>query len=174
VVGSGDDGPKTRAARGSATAVGEWIAHQGFDLLTGGGQGIMAIVARAFAHVSDRRGLSIGVIPGIRDARSGRVTAKERYPNDWVEIPIFTHLTGLDPMDALDTRNHINALSGTVMVALPGGTGTHAEVSFALRYGRPVIAFGDQDQWEPRLPAEVRHSKELRDVTEFILAWLGR
>src|SRR5262247_1016621 len=57
VVGSG-----TRADR-HAQEVGRLVATMGFDLLTGGGRGVMEAVSRAFFEVSPRQGLVIGVVP---------------------------------------------------------------------------------------------------------------
>ena len=51
VMGSGND-----ACVDLADPLGRWLAQQGFDLLTGGGGGIMAAVCRGFASVPNRRG----------------------------------------------------------------------------------------------------------------------
>ena len=47
-------------------------AGEGVHLLTGGGGGVMSAVSEAFHGVPERRGLVIGVIPGLRRARPGR------------------------------------------------------------------------------------------------------
>ena len=75
---------------------------------------------------------------------------------------MFTHLhmsghSGTDPM----SRNHINVLSSNVLVALPGGAGTASEVSLALRYGRPVVAYLRARDEIPDLPAEVPVENDL-------------
>ena len=85
VMGSGVERHDTLAG-----AVGTWIASQGFHLLTGGGEGVMAAVGEAFAAVPDRRGLVIGVLPNARDDQ--RCRAPAGYPNRWVELAIRTHL----------------------------------------------------------------------------------
>ena len=82
----------------------------------------------------------IGVLPG--DVEAGEPVAPSGYPNQWVEIPIRTHLPlsgeqGRDPM----SRNHLNVLSADVIVALPGGEGTRSEVELALEYRRPLMCW---------------------------------
>jgi len=62
------------------------------------------------------------------------------YPNPFLDIAIFTHLLGQDPAGT-DSRNHINALSADLVVGLPGGAGTHAEIQLARKYGKPVLLF---------------------------------
>ena len=141
VMGSGTESHCERAA-----ALGRWLAGEGVHLLTGGGGGVMSAVSEAFCEVPERRGLVIGVLPGVEREfePASPVASRPGYPNPWVEIAISTHLPlsgrrGLDPL----SRNHINVLSSAVLVALPGGAGTASEVALALRYHRPVIAYLD-------------------------------
>lgn len=136
VIGTGNkDLPEVvgRAAR----AVGKWIAKCGAHLLTGGGAGIMQAAARGFCSIKERRGLSIGVIPKGRDPKL--------YPNEWVELPIYTHLRGADPKGR-DSRNHIVIRSSTAVIAMPGHSGTQAEVEIALALKKPlfVILLGNE------------------------------
>ena len=123
-----------------ADPLGRIIAEMGFTLLTGGGRGVMTAVARAFALTPSREGVSIGVIPA---ESVDPWKAKDGYPNPWIDYPLFTHLCGKGDPTGPDSRNHINALSGQVLIALPGGKGTRAEITLAVRYGKPVAAFGD-------------------------------
>lgn len=100
----------------------------------------MEAVSRAYHGVHWRRGLVVGILPGV--FLDGECRPPEGYPNPWVELPIRTHLPlsgrrGTEPL----SRNHINVLSSDVIVALPGGPGTASEVALALRYRRPVIAY---------------------------------
>jgi predicted Rossmann-fold nucleotide-binding protein len=57
VVGSGKTGDPQCAE------VGRLAAALGFDLLTGGGRGVMADVSQAFFEASPRHGLIIGIVP---------------------------------------------------------------------------------------------------------------
>lgn len=129
--------------------VGRMVADLGCDLLTGGGYGAMEIVARSFCETPGRLGRSIGVIPGEGTGFNGAtlgtiaeysLTPKRRYPNPWVEVPIFTHLPGTNPKGA-DSRNFLNMASGDVIVILPGGSGTQAEFEIAAGFRKPVVAF---------------------------------
>lgn len=130
---------KSDPARGQryidqAKALGAWLAERNVHLLTGGGGGLMAAVSEGFHKGrKERRGLVLGVIPGPE--------LKDGYPNRWVEIPILTHLPGDDPR-SIESRNHINVLTGQVIIALPGGGGTRAEIELACqRYGKRVAVY---------------------------------
>ena len=163
VMGSGVERHDTLAG-----AVGIWIARQGFHLLTGGGEGVMAAVSEAFAAVPDRRGLVIGVLPNARDEHGRSQPAG--YPNRWVELAIRTHLplSGTRGMAPL-SRNHINVLTADVVVALPGGAGTSSEVRLALQYARPCVAFVTDRSQILGLPEEVRSVSTLEEVAAFVL-----
>jgi RimJ/RimL family protein N-acetyltransferase/predicted Rossmann-fold nucleotide-binding protein len=123
--------------------VGEWLAQGGFHLLTGGGGGVMAAVTRAFCESAGRTGLALGVIPGKVEPVGSRTVYRTKgaaYPNESIEVAIFTHLCGTDPLSET-SRNHINVLSADFVVGLPGGEGTHAELQLARRYGKPTVLF---------------------------------
>ena len=130
----------------------------------------MAAVSKSFHDTPNRRGLVIGVLPCDESPEVPR----DGYPNQWVEIPILTHLPlggdrGAEPM----SRNHINILTSDVIVALPGDAGTGSEVKLAVKYGRPVIAFIESDQEIPELPHGVSTSSSLVGVQTFVVAQLG-
>jgi uncharacterized protein (TIGR00725 family) len=161
VLGSGTD-----EYRPLSEAVGGMLARLGVHLLTGGGRGVMAAVSQAFAAVPERQGLIIGILPCREDAPG---TPKEGYPNPWVEVVIPTHLPlsgerGTEPM----SRNHINVLAAEVLVALPGGLGTASEVTLAVRYRKPVIAFLEAASQLPGLPSSVPLTASIQDVEEFV------
>ena len=67
--------------------LGAWLAQAGFNLLTGGGQGVMLAVARAFAGVPGRAGRSIGILPTRADPLAGFVPL-DGYPHPFVDVPI--------------------------------------------------------------------------------------
>jgi uncharacterized protein (TIGR00725 family) len=148
-------------------AIGRWLAEQPVHLLTGAGNGVMRAVSKAFAEVPDRRGQAIGIIPSLAENFSH--LPKAGYPNEWVEIPIYTHLPlsgqqGGEPM----SRNHLIVLSATAIVALPGGMGTASEVSLALKYKRPVIAYLKSPDEIEGLPEGVRVESDFDRVKIFI------
>jgi uncharacterized protein (TIGR00725 family) len=166
VLGSG-----TEEHRELAPPLGRWIAERGFDLLTGGGAGVMRSVSEGFRSITPRRGVCIGIIPG--ELVAGTYQTKPGYPNEFVELPIYTHLPlsgprGTEPM----SRNHINVLSGDVLIALPGGAGTVSEVTLALRYNKPIILFGPVQAFDA-FPSNVRQTAELATVGEFVLSALS-
>lgn len=125
----------------------------------------MASVSRAFHESPERQGMVIGVLrmgPGAGEPRDG-------YPNEWVELPIRTHLPlsgaqGMDPM----SRNHINVLTSDVIVALPGSAGTASEVRLAVMYERPIIAYVDSADDIPDLPPSVARASEFEGVVAFV------
>ena len=152
-----------------AAPLGRWIAEQGYHLLTGAGDGVMAAVSRAFAEVVPRDGLVIGVVPSLtEDARRAPVPG---YPNPWVELPVYTHLGVGDPDgEAPESRNHVNILTSTAVILLPGSTGTLSEARLAVRYATPCVAFLTDRSEIPDLPAEVPHVFDLGGVAEFVRA----
>ena len=153
-----------------AHPLGTWIAQSGHDLLTGGGQGVMLSVARAFSQTPGRSGKSMGVLPTRADALSGFVPL-EGYPNPFVELPIITPLPKREDGAAPGTvnRNYVNILTSDVVVALPGSAGTLEEITLALRFKKPLICFGPADGWAS-LPAGAVRAGHLDDVCSFITA----
>ncbi len=163
VMGSGE-----REHRALSAPLGRRLAQMDVHLLTGGGGGVMAAVSREFARVQPRPGRIIGVLPSL-DGEEPRIRSG-CYPNPWVEVPIRTHL-GRD--GSLPTsRNHINVLSSDVVVALPGGRGTASEVDLAIKYGRPLVLFGDPGRSE-LLGGRAHAARTLADVVAFIRRWAG-
>lgn len=162
VIGSHSDGPADRAA-----AVGRMLAGLPVHLLTGAGPGVMRAASRAFHEVPHRKGLVLGIVPCASD--SARGTPKPGYPNDWVEVPIRTHLHLSGPQGEHElSRNQIVALTADAIVALPGGEGTASEVRLALRYRRPLIAFLRSPEEIPGLPAGVPVEPDLERVRAFV------
>jgi len=155
-----------------AAPLGCWLATQPVHLLTGAGQGAMAAVSKAFAETPDRKGLILGIVPC--KSESAPASAKDGYPNQWVEVPIRTHLhlSGQRGED-LRSRNHIVVLTAAVLVALPGSAGTASEVRLAVRYNKQIIAFLNSRDEIPELPSEVRWEQDFGQVKLFIANVLG-
>lgn len=167
VMGSGD-----HEIAELAEPVGRLVARAGHHLLTGGADGVMRAVARAFVGVPDRRGLSIGIVRAdgsdhLGDGRPSRA-CRSRGPNPYVELPIFTHLphSGSLGKDAL-SRNHINVLTSNVLVVLPGGAGTASELELAVEYGRRAILFLADQRLGGATSAEIarRHGSRVAVAT---------
>lgn len=166
VLGSGE-----HAHADKAESLGRWLAGERVHLLTGAGRGVMETVSRAFAAVEGRAGLVVGIVPCGEDPARPRTG----YPNAYVELAIRTHLPlsgawGTEPM----SRNHINVLTSSVLVALPGGAGTASEAALAVRYRRPIAAFIDERSDIPGLPADVPMLSSLAAVQAFVRRHLGR
>jgi uncharacterized protein (TIGR00725 family) len=168
IIGSGEHEHLDRSA-----AIGRWLAGQGVHLLTGAGQGVMRAVSKAFAEVNSRKGLVLGIVPSAAGDRP--VVPKEHYPNEYVEVPIRTHLhmTGSEGEHLL-SRNHIVVLSSAVIVALPGGPGTASEVRLALKYDRPLVAWLRARNEIDGLPDGVYIASEFDKVTELISGQLSQ
>ncbi|MBN1382377.1 MAG: TIGR00725 family protein [Deltaproteobacteria bacterium] len=105
-----------------ARRLGEEIAKRGHVLLTGGGTGIMRAACEGAYKVG---GLVIGILPHERKR------PLDGYPNEFVDIAIFTGM--------YDARNVINAKTPHIMIALNGNVGTIAEIVLAMNAGTPVI-----------------------------------
>ena len=163
VIGSGHDEHADLARQ-----VGELLAALRVNLLTGGGAGVMRSVGRAFTRPRTE-GISIGILP-CRSATE-RAVPKEGYPNEFVELAIYTHLpySGERGKDDL-SRNHINILSSAAVVALPGGFGTAAEVALALRYAKLLIAFSDDAREMADISADVPRARTIEEVEQFLRA----
>jgi uncharacterized protein (TIGR00725 family) len=105
-----------------AWKLGAAIAKRGHVLLTGGGTGVM----KAASEGANRAGgLVIGILPNERKR------PLDGYPNEFVDIAVFTGM--------YDARNVINAKTPHVLIALNGSVGTIAEIVLAMNAGTPVI-----------------------------------
>jgi predicted Rossmann-fold nucleotide-binding protein len=169
VIGSGRD------ADAQCADAGRLIAALGFDLLTGGGRGVMEAVSRAFFETSPRQGVVIGVVPARvhpiealeqRNASDVEYDLPPGYPNDWVEIAIYTHLPDSGDDGALrSSRNHINVLSADAIVAMPGREGTESEVWLARQYGVPIVGFGEHPKGPP---FGIAHARSVDELSAFL------
>jgi uncharacterized protein (TIGR00725 family) len=152
-----------------ATPLGRRLAELGVHLLTGGGPGAMEAVSRAFAETPGRRGLVLGILPGLPESGGGAPHAPPGYPNRFVDLALRTHLPALgerggDP----DSRNHLNVLTSDAIVALPGGPGTASEVALAVAYGKPVVAYRGRRDEIAGLPPAVPVESDLERVLAFV------
>jgi predicted Rossmann-fold nucleotide-binding protein len=169
VIGSG------KSADPCCAEVGRLIATLGFDLLTGAGRGVMEAVSRAFYETSPREGVVIGIVPAevhgierLERRAPGDVVYEPPpgYPNEWVELAIYTHLPDSGTEGTLrSSRNHINVLTADAIVALPGGEGTESEAWLALQYGVSIVAYGD---YRDGLPHGIARARSLADVRQFL------
>ena len=125
-------GPSNASAdeESAAEDVGASAARAGWAVLTGGGPGVMAAASRGAVGAD---GVTVGVLPTAGPAGG--------YPNDWVQIPIYT--------GAGSARNAFNVLSADLCVAIGGGSGTLWEIALALKAGKPVWCLKSWDLTPP-------------------------
>ena len=157
----------------AAHDVGALLARLGVNLLTGGGGGVMRSVSRAFTRANRTRGICIGIIPCFSER--DRLRPKEGYPNEFVELAIYTHLPLSGERGTEDlSRNHINVLSCSAIVALPGGPGTASEVSLACAYRKPVIIYAPAGGSRHLDSASAPLATSLDQVEQFLKEYLWR
>jgi len=104
-----------------ARAVGEEIASRGATLVCGGLGGVMAEAARG---ARERGGHTIGILPSY-DGRTA---------NPWIEFAVASGLG--------EARNAVVVGTADAVIALAGEGGTLAEIGFALKLRRPIVALG--------------------------------
>ena len=167
VMGSGAD-----RYEALAQPLGALLAGLEVNLLTGAGGGVMTAVSEAFVSSPRSRGICIGIVPCKNQKQ--RATPKAGYPNEFVELPIYTHLplSGNDGQHDL-SRNHINILSSAAIVALPGGPGTASEVELALSYDKPVIGFGEHEQQLAHYYRQLKRIFDIDAVEAFLRDCIG-
>jgi predicted Rossmann-fold nucleotide-binding protein len=135
------------------TPLGTWLAEKGFDLVNGGGRGVMEETAKAFAEIKNRKGKVIGILPSSEHCRTPVQRAAYEslpgYPNAFTEIVIRTHLpwVGAEGKET-ESRNHIIVLSSDLIIALPGSEGTRTEIELAIEYGKPLILISPNGEWD--------------------------
>lgn len=162
VMGSGEK-PWDEWARPLGSALATLPVH----LLTGGGNGTMTAVSKAFTETAPRRGRTIGIIPTEKQA-DGTFQAKAGYPNPYIEIPVFTPLgTYAGEGTEIVSRNTVNIMTATAIVALPGSGGTRNEINIAMKFGKPVCLLGPHD-----LPLETYGQLPHFDSAAAVLEWL--
>ena len=116
VIGAGDAPP---AVCKLAFELGTEIARCGAVLLNGGRAGVMESAA---AGARKEGGHTIGILPG-----SDRHAA-----NRHIEFAIATGIG--------EARNAVIIASADAVIALAGEGGTLAEIGFAKKFGKPVVA----------------------------------
>ncbi len=149
VMGSHEEGHRLAD---EARRLGMEIARRGYVLLTGGGTGLMKAASEGAWREG---GLVLGILP------NDRRTLVPGYPNEFVDIPVFTGMR--------EARNVINAKTPHVLVALSGGLGTLSEIAIAVRAGTPVIGLHC-----PAFPSEGAIDFTAAETVEEVLALIER
>jgi uncharacterized protein (TIGR00725 family) len=120
VIGAGDAPP---AVCKLAFEVGREIARRGAVLINGGLGGVMESAA---AGARKESGHTVGIIPG-KDRRAA---------NQYIEFAIATGIG--------EARNAVIVASADAVIAMRGEGGTLAEIGFALKLRKPIVAL---DSW---------------------------
>jgi uncharacterized protein (TIGR00725 family) len=121
VVGSGSDWED------AAEEVGRLLAERGCTVVTGG---LGEVMAAAHRGAKAAGGTTIAILPGER----------REDVNPWADHVVVTGIG--------HARNLAVAASGDVLIAIGGEWGTLAEMAFARRLGRPVVALAGAPEVE--------------------------
>jgi hypothetical protein len=116
VIGAGD-APEDVCAM--AREVGGEIGARGAVLINGGRGGVMRAAAEGARSAG---GHTIGIIPSYDRASA----------NEFIEFVIATGMG--------EARNAIIVASADAVIAMAGEGGTLAEIGFAKKFGRPIVA----------------------------------
>jgi uncharacterized protein (TIGR00725 family) len=103
----------------AAETVGRLLAERGCTVVTGGLGEVMAAAQRGAKAVG---GTTIAILPGEHRGAA----------NEWADHVVVTGIG--------HARNLAVAASGDAVIAVGGSWGTLAEMAFARRLGRPVVA----------------------------------
>jgi uncharacterized protein (TIGR00725 family) len=104
---------------GAAEEVGRLLAERGCTVVTGGLDEVMASAHRGAKAAG---GTTIAILPGER----------REAANEWADHVVVTGIG--------HARNLAVAASGEAVIAVGGDWGTLAEIAFARRLGRVVVA----------------------------------
>ena len=113
VIGSGAEWEN------AAEEVGRLLAERDCAVVTGG---LGEVMAAAHRGAKAAGGTTIAILPGESRAAA----------NEWADHVVVTGIG--------HARNLAVAASGEAVIAIGGSYGTLAEMAFALRLGRPVVA----------------------------------
>lgn len=111
----------------------KYIASIGGVVITGGRGGIMEAANKG---AKDNSGLSICITPYDCLDKS----------NCYCDIEIATGIGW--------ARNMINVLSGDLVIAIGGGSGTLSELAYAWMANKPIIAYSNTSGWSGKLAGD--------------------
>ena len=142
VIGSGVEHEQ------AAEEVGRLLAEQGCTVVTGG---LGEVMSAAHRGAKAAGGATIAILPGEQPGAA----------NEWADHVVAT--------GAGHGRNVAIAASADAVIAVGGSWGTVAEIAFAMRLGRPVVALAGA----PEL-AGVPRASSPSDAVSLALTALGR
>ena len=112
-------GQRSRAWEAAAEEIGRLLAERGCTVVTGG---LGEVMAAAHRGAKAAGGTTIAILPGER----------REDANPWADHVVVTGIG--------HARNLAVAASGDAVIAVGGAWGTLAEIAFARRLGRRVVA----------------------------------
>jgi len=127
VIGASDDVDN----QVEAYDIGKFIAQRDIVLITGGRGGIMKYASKG---ACDNDGVVIGILPG----------------DDFSEANEYC--TTVIPTGIGFARNIINILSGDIIIAIGGKTGTLSELAYAWQYEKTIICCTFARGWSRNFP----------------------
>lgn len=111
----------------AAEEIGRLLAERGCTVVTGG---LGEVMTAAHRGAKTAGGTTIAILPGER----------REDANPWADHVVVTGIG--------QARNLAVAASGDAVIAVGGGWGTLAEMAFARRLGRPVVALAGAPEVE--------------------------
>ncbi len=158
----GSAGVITPALRRTVEALACALGNAGFDLVTGGMDGVMRAAARGHERAKGLTNL-VHIEPGWE-------RAWDRNPH-----PASIVRTGLGTM-----RNHLVVRSADLIVAVSGGSGTLSEIALAWQEGKPIAALRGSGGWSEKLVnVALDHRRRNSTITgcdtvDEVVAWARR
>jgi uncharacterized protein (TIGR00725 family) len=131
----------------AAEEIGRLLAERGCTVVTGGLGEVMAAAQRG---AKEAGGTTLAILPG----------EEREAANRWADHVVVTGIG--------HARNLAVAASGDAVIAVGGSWGTLAEIAFACRLGRPVVAL----EGAPAVDG-VERAPSPREAVERALALLG-
>lgn len=141
VIGSG------REWEAAAEEIGRLLAERGCTVVTGGLDEVMAAAHRG---AKTGGGTTVAILPGEERTAANR----------WADHVVVTGIG--------HARNLAVAASGDAVIAVGGSWGTLAEIAFARRLGRPVVALEGAI-----VVADVERARTPAEAVELALRHLG-
>ena len=137
------------------------LSDAGFDLVTGGMDGVMRAVARGHGRSTGATNL-VHIEPG--------------WGRSWERNP---HPASIVRTDLGSMRNHLVIRSADLVVAVSGGSGTLSEMAIAWQEGKPVAAMRGSGSWSDKLAdTALDHRRESTvmgcDTVDDVLEWAAR
>jgi uncharacterized protein (TIGR00725 family) len=114
----------------------ECLSNAGFNLVTGGMDGVMRAVARGHSKSESKTKL-IHVEPG--------------WSEPWRLNPFGASIVSTD---LGSMRNHLVVRSADLVIAISGGSGTLSEMAIAWQEGKPMAALTTSGGWSTKLAGQ--------------------